>query len=137
MKFLLPFTLLAAAAFATGCVHEEVTLGARHPAVALTADGAVSFRGEQVPLEQLPRALRRAGVETTDEIAIHVPANLSDPQVIRRVMGILARAGYTRPICVTDRHAAAYQKDGKNPMREFEHDASSYPPGEKVYGAGW
>lgn len=136
MKFLLPSALLVAM-FALGCVHEEVTLGARHPAVAISVNGDVSFRGERIPLDQLPRALRRAGVETTDEIAIHVPDDLSDPNILRRVMGTLARAGYTRPICVTDRHAAAYQKDGKDPMQEYKRESSSYPPGEKVYGAGW
>lgn len=100
-----------AALFACGCATEHYITDARHPEVAITADGGVTYRGEFVDPEDLPDLLKDSGLTRRDTINIHIPDDLRDMRMPRRVMGILSRNGFTRPILLTDRKS--YTELGK------------------------
>lgn len=88
---------------AGGCTTEHYETGASNPEVAITATGGVTYRGKFVDPRDLPGLLRDSGLTKRDTINIHVPDDLEDMRAPRRVMAILARNGFTRPILLTDR----------------------------------
>ena len=96
---------------AAGCTTQHYETGARHPEVAMTADGVVTYRGKSVDPEDLPGLLKDSGLTKQDTINIHVPEDLKDMRAPRRVMAILSRNGFTRPILVGDRKS--YTELGK------------------------
>lgn len=100
---LLSVALLACA----GCKTERHLTDARHPEIALTADGGVTYRGRFVDPEDLPGLLRDAGFDREDTINIHCPDGMNDWRLQRKVMAILSRNGFTRPVLVGDRRASA------------------------------
>ena len=83
---------------AVGCATEHYETGARNPEVAITADGGVTYRGKFVDPEDLPGLLKDSGFTKQDTINIHAPEDLRDMRAPRRVMAILSRNGFTRPI---------------------------------------
>lgn len=97
------FALAALAAVLCGCATEHYVTDARHPEISITAAGGVTYRGKFVDIEDLPGLLRDSGFSKRDTINIHVPDNLNDMRIPRRVMGVLSRNGFTRPMLVTDR----------------------------------
>ena len=125
---------LAAVLLFAGCATEHYEMDARHPAAVMASDGMLEFRGRFYSAENFARALRKAGVPREREINIRVPATISDPRILRRTRAQIGRAGYRRVIFVTERHSKSTQADGIDPMK---HPWRNYPPGEKVYGAGW
>ena len=88
-----------------GCATEHYVTDAKHPEVALTEDGAVTYRGRFVDPEDLPSLLRRSGLTKADTINIHCPNNLRDYRAPRRVMGILLNNGFPRHVLVGDRQS--------------------------------
>ena len=97
---------LAMAAFAVllcGCATEHYVTDARHPEISITEAGGVTYRGKFVDIEDLPGLLKDSGFGKRDTINIHVPDNLSDMRIPRRVMSVLSRNGFTRPMLVSDR----------------------------------
>lgn len=102
---------LLALAFAVGCTTERYITDARHPEVAITADGGVTYRGKYVELRDLPGLLRDSGLTKQDTINIHVSDDLRDMRAPRRVMAFLSRNGFTRPILTSDRKS--YTELGK------------------------
>ena len=94
--------LAVAALLAGGCATEHYVTDARHPEIALKEDGGVTYRGKYVDPEDLPGLLKASGFDRHDTINIEAMPNL---RLQRRVMGILLREGFTRPILVGERKA--------------------------------
>ncbi len=105
MKKSVLWSLCAAALLFGGCATEHYVTDARHPEIALTEDGGVTYRGKHVDPEDLPDLLRASGLDKHDTINIHCPETMTDWRLQRKVMGILSRNGFTRPVLVGDRKA--------------------------------
>lgn len=90
-----------------GCETEHYLTDAKHPEIALTSDGGVTYRGKYVDPEDLPGLLRDSGLDKYDTINIYCPDGVNDWRLQRKVMSILSRNGFTRPVLVSDRRASA------------------------------
>ena len=97
--------LAVAALLAGGCATEHYVTDARHPEIALKEDGGVTYRGKYVDPEDLPGILKASGFDRHDTINIYCPEAMPNLRLQRRVMGILLREGFTRPILVGERKA--------------------------------
>ena len=121
---------------AAGCATEHYETGARHPEVAIAADGGVTYRGKFVDPEDLPGLLKDSGLTKQDTINIHVPEDLKDMRAPRRVMAILSRNGFTRPILVSDRKS--YTELGKTAderrleRRRQQQEQMKLPPSKRT-----
>ena len=104
MKYPL-FLILATVCFLCGCETEHYVSDSKHPDVAITAAGGVMFRGEFVDPEDLPGLLRRSAYQRTDTIYISAPDDMADWRLKRKVMAILSRNGFTRPVLVGEVHS--------------------------------
>lgn len=104
MKRVSAIFLLGALLFC-GCASEYYISDAKHPEVVITAAGGVTFRGQFVEPEDLPGLLRSASFSRKDPIYIGAPDDMADWRLKRKVMGILTRGGYTRPILVGAEHS--------------------------------
>jgi len=105
-----PFALVfsvALALFVGGCAHEQFVTDARHPEVAVSETGIVTYRGRPVDAEDLPGLLKDSGLTRQDTIHIHIPSGTTDFRVPYYVMGILVQNGFTRPVFVEDRKASS------------------------------
>ncbi len=123
--------LIGVAAFAAmawaGCETERYVSDAQHPEVCITAAGGVTFRGRFVEPEDLPGLLRDASFRKTDTIYISAPDDMSDWRLKRRVMGILSRGGFTRPVLVGEQKS--YSEAGRTAdERRRERQAARHPP---------
>lgn len=122
--------------FVIGCATEHHVTDARHPDVALTADGSVTYRGKFVDPKDLPGLLKDSGFTKQDTINIHVPEDLRNMREPRRVMAILSRNGFTRPILVSDRKS--YTELGKTAderrleRRRWQQEQMKLPPGKRT-----
>ena len=103
-KSLLP--VLAALLFA-GCATEHYMTDKLHPEIRLTADGGVTYRGKFVDPEDLPGLLKDSGLEKDDTIYIYSASESRDWRLERKVMSILSKRGFPRPIIVEDRKATS------------------------------
>lgn len=83
-----------------GCATEQYVSDAKHPEVVITPAGSVTFRGRFVDPEDLPGLLRGASFSRRDPIYIGAPDDMADWRLKRKVMAVLTRGGYTRPILV-------------------------------------
>lgn len=92
--------LLLGALLFSGCASEYYISDAKHPEVVITAAGGVTFRGRFVEPEDLPGLLRGASFSRKDPIYIGAPDDMADWRLKRKVMAILTRGGYTRPMLV-------------------------------------
>ena len=97
--------LLAALLGCCGCAtHRTLELDAKHPAVEVTVHG-VKFGNEPVRPEEVPEILEDYDVPHDRVIHILLDPDVRDLRPARTLMGYLSRAGYTRPVLVTKRHA--------------------------------
>ena len=121
---------------AAGCATEHYETGARNPEVAITADGGVTYRGKFVDPEDLPGLLKDSGFTKQDTINIHAPEDLRDMRAPRRVMAILSRNGFTRPILISDRKS--YTELGKTAderrleRRRQQEEQMKLPPSKRT-----
>lgn len=112
MKYPL-FLILVTACLLCGCETEHYVSDSKHPDVAITAAGGVTFRGEFVDPEDLPGLLRKACYRRTDTIFISAPDDMADWRLKRKVMAILSRNGFTRPVLVgTERSTSEAGRTG-------------------------
>ena len=103
---------------AGGCATERYVTDARHPEIAIKADGGVTYRGRYVDPEDLPGLLRDSGFTRTDTINIHYPDGQTDFRTPSRVMTILLRNGFPRAILVGDRKSYSHAgREEKKPTR--------------------
>ena len=88
-----------------GCAtHRTLELDAKHPAVSVSALG-VKFGDELVKPEEVAGILEDYDVPHDRVIHILLDPEVKDLLPARTLMGYLSRAGYTRPVLVTRRHA--------------------------------
>ena len=88
-----------------GCAtHRTLELDAQHPAVEVSLLG-VKFGNELVNPEEVPEILEDYDVQHDRVIHILLDPEVKDLLPARTLMGYLSRAGYTRPVLVTKRHA--------------------------------
>lgn len=100
-KVLLPILVCVALGCAT---HRTLELDAQHPAVSMTTAG-VKFGDELVRPEEVAEILEDYEVPHSRVIHIQLEPDVKDLRPARMLMALLARAGYTRPVLVTKRHA--------------------------------
>lgn len=128
--------LAALLLFAAGCATEHYETGARNPEVAITADGGVTYRGKFVDPEDLPGLLKDSGLTKQDTINIYAPEDIRDMRAPRRVMAILSRNGFTRPILISDRKS--YTELGKTAderrleRRRQQQEQMKLPPSKRT-----
>ena len=97
--------LLLLGCVALGCAtHRTLELDAQHPAVSVCTLG-VKFGDELVKPEEVPGILEDYDVPHDRVIHILLDPEVKDLLPARTLMGYLSRAGYTRPVLVTRRHA--------------------------------
>ena len=90
-----------------GCrSHGEIALDSRNPVVKISELG-VSFSGKIVPPEKVPRILRSCAVPTDATIHIQMKSDLRDLRQARKLMSLLCKAGYRRPVLVSERRASS------------------------------
>lgn len=93
------------ACVALGCATQRtLELDARHPAVSVTTLG-VKFGDELVKPEEVPEILADYDVPHDRVVHILLDPEVKDLRPARVLMAYLRRAGYTRPVLVTKRHA--------------------------------
>ena len=100
--------LACAALILCGCATERHVTDAKHPDIAITEDGSVTFRGRFVDPEDLPGLLRDCGFTRADTINIHYPDGQGDFRTPSRVMTILLRNGFPRSVLVGDRKSYSH-----------------------------
>ena len=93
--------------FVGGCAHEQFVTDARHPEVAVSETGIVTYRGRPVEAEDLPGLLKDSGLTRQDTIHIRIPSGTTDFRVPYYVMGLLVQNGFTRPVFVEDRKSSS------------------------------
>ena len=119
MKVRAAATLLACLAVA-GCATECVEMDARHPALRYSESG-VYFEDRRVAIEDVPSMLERRGVPRDSVIHIRLDPGTKDLRGARLLMAHVAKAGYTRPVLVTERHAESVVT-GKKPKVKQSRD---------------
>jgi hypothetical protein len=93
--------------FAGGCMtRRSVQLDAKNPAVRVSVNG-VLFGDTFVKPREVPEILADYGVPRDRVIHILLDGDVRNLAEARYLIGCLGRAGYTRPILVTRRHAEA------------------------------
>lgn len=93
------------ACVALGCAtHRTLELDAQHPAVSVTTFG-VKFGNELVKPEEVPEILADYDIPHDRVIHILLDPGVRDLRPARVLMAHLRKAGYTRPVLVTKRHA--------------------------------
>ena len=106
---------------AGGCATEHYVTDAKHPEIAIKADGSVTYRDRYVDPEDLPGLLRDSGFTREDTINIHYPDGQNDFRTPRRVIVILRQGGLPRAILVGDRKSYSHAgREEKKPPRTLE-----------------
>ena len=103
-------TLAVILILAAGCAHERFVTDAKHPEIAVSEFGTITYRGRIVEAEDLPDLLEDSGLTHQDTIHIHIPSGMTDYRIPYHVMGQLVRRGYRRPVLVEDRKATSIVK---------------------------
>jgi hypothetical protein len=109
MKRRLCQALCVCAALAVcGCASRRavIELDARHPAIRQTAHGTM-IGDTVVRPEEVPEYLSDFDVPHDRTIHILLDSDVRDLRPARILMSHIAKAGYTRPVLVTKRHAEA------------------------------
>ena len=125
MKVRAAATLLACLAVA-GCASESIEMDSRHPALRYSESG-VYFGNRRVAAEDVPLMLERRGVPRDSVIHIRLEPGTKDLRGARQLMAYVAKAGYTRPVLVTERHAESVAT-GKKPRAKASRDSGAKQP---------
>ena len=98
---------LCCALLLCGCTTQrQIEYDAQHPAVRVSTTD-VYFGDRVMSPEDVPARFDSYGVPRTSTIHIRIDPDVKDLRRARLVMAYLRRAGYTRPVLVTERHAEA------------------------------
>ena len=110
-----------------GCrAQRTLELDAQHPAVRVSTQG-VLFGDRYVKPEEVPEILADYDVPHTRAIHILLDPDVRDLRPARYLMANLRKAGYTRPVLVTKRHAVS-ENLGKRPPQA--KSAAQKSPGQ-------
>ena len=113
-----------------GCAtHRTLELDAQHPAVSVTTLG-VKFGDEFVKPEEVAEILADYDVPHDRVIHILLEPAVRDLKPARYLMATLSRAGYTRPVLFTKRHAES-ENLGK-PKKTTTSSAAAKPAARRV-----
>ena len=128
MNYRFLFVILACCA---GCAtHRTLELDAQHPAVSVTTLG-VKFGDEFVKPEEVAEILADYDVPHDRVIHIQLEPDVKNLMPARTLMGYLSRAGYTRPVLVTKRHAES-ENLGKPKKTAATSSAAAKPAARRV-----
>lgn len=106
MRKALPFA--AVLLLLVGCTtSSEISFDPRSPAVTVRSDG-VFFGARRVDAREIASILDDFSVPRDRTIHIRVDKSVRNLSEARFLMGCLAKAGYTRPILVTERQAVSF-----------------------------
>lgn len=98
-------TAIYMALLTCGCASApKLTYDAQNPAVRVSTTGAY-FNDQPVRPDEIPERFIDYGVPRDTTIHIRLDPNVKNLKFARLVMAYLRRAGYTRPVLVTSRHA--------------------------------
>jgi len=125
-------TVLYMAFLNCGCSSQRtLELDARHPAVRVSATG-VYFGDERVQPQEVPEILEDYDVPHDRVIHIRLDPDVKDLRPASTLRAFLGRAGYTRSILVTERHAESVNlgKSKKKPAAAAA--APPAPPAKRV-----
>ena len=123
--------LLFLVCVALGCMtHRTLELDAQHPAVSVTTLG-VKFGDELVKPEEVAEILADYDVPHDRVIHILLDPEVKDLRPARYLMATLRRAGYTRPVLVTKRHAES-ENLGKPKKKTAMSSAAAKPAGPRT-----
>lgn len=120
---------VCAALTVCGCASRRavIELDARHPAIRQTAHGTM-IGDTVVRPEEVPEYLSDFAVPRDRTIHILLDNDVRDLRPARILMAHIAKAGYTRPVLVTKRHAeATIVKKPKKPKAK-----PAAPPPRKI-----
>ena len=108
---------LCAALLVCGCASTRSTieLDALHPSIRQSANG-VLIGNVYVRPEKVPAYLDDFDIPHDRTIHILLDDDVRDLRPARFLMACLAKAGYTRPVLVTKRHAEAVSMGKKRPV---------------------
>ena len=114
-----------------GCAtRRTLELDAEHPAISLTAQG-VRFGDEFVTQEEVVDILKDYDIPREREIDVLLDPQVTDLRPAHSLLATLRRAGYTRSVLVTKRHAESINL-GKPKKKAAAATSSSAPKsGEK------
>ena len=124
--FLSGVLLLACGGCAT---HRTLELDAQHPAVSVCTLG-VKFGNELVKPEEVAEILEDYDIPHDRVIHILLDPEVKDLRPARYLMATLSRAGYTRPVLVTKRHAES-ENLGKPKKKSMTAASSAAKPAAK------
>ena len=99
--------MVAVAALAAGCTHEKYLVDSKHPEVEYSENGDLKWHNRFIEPEELPKLLDKSGVDRKSQIDIRVPERMHSLKGPRYLLFILRRAGYTRGVLVTKKHATS------------------------------
>ena len=110
-------TALYMALLSCGCstVHREIRLDAEHPAVRVSRQG-ILFGDTFVQPQEVAEILQDYDVPRDRTIHIRLDPDVRDLRPARTLMGYLCRAGYQKPVLVTERHAESQNLGKKKPV---------------------
>ncbi|MBQ9431575.1 MAG: hypothetical protein IJU44_08480 [Kiritimatiellae bacterium] len=110
VKLLIPALALM---FTAGCVADRVIENTRVPELEISEFGTITLNGETVALENLAKAMRKAGFEKSQEVNVLIP-DRPDRNLMKRVSSeLIVKAGYTRTVFVKKRRALSNVPDPK------------------------
>ncbi|MBR2837229.1 MAG: hypothetical protein IKE55_00430 [Kiritimatiellae bacterium] len=140
-RALLAVAALCLALLSCGCAtsRQSVEMDAQHPAVSVTTAGV--FIGDaQVRPEQVSEYLEDLDVPHDRTIHILLSNDVRDLRLASFLMACLAKAGYTRPVLVTKRHAesvAVGKKKPKQGQAAAKQKAAPKQPAKIRYKKKW
>lgn len=121
-------TVLYMCLLTCGCATQRtLELDAQNPAVRVSTQG-VLFGDRYVKPTQVPEILSDYGVPHDRVIHILLDPDVRDLRPARFLMGVLGRAGYTRPVLVTERHAESFVAEKKPKKASVTSGGSRRPP---------
>ena len=111
-------TVLYMALLTCGCASRPpLEFDAENPAVRVSNQGFL-FGDRYVRMEEIPEILEDYDIPRDRVIHIRLDADVKNLRPARNLMARLGRAGYTRPILVTQRHSAAFVPEKKPPEKK-------------------
>lgn len=103
--------VLACIVALSGCASRQYYTDADNPEIVITLSGNVTYRGKIIDPEDLPSLLEDSDYPKQSTVNIQVADGLNDYRIPYKVMGILARNGYRRPILIGEKRS--YSTVGK------------------------
>ena len=112
-------TVLYMCLLTCGCASvPAVVLDADHPSIRMAADGCLYCGDARVRVDELTDILAANDIPKTRTVHILIEPDVKDLTGAKFVMAHLARAGYRRPVLVTQRHGESYTT-GKKAKKSF------------------